>query len=254
MSMSTSTWSGRHRDKDTLRQRIWSTLKKHQATRRDPVGHIPNFIGAEIAAERLAKTDLWQGAQVVKCNPDSPHTAVRLRALVDGKTLYMAVPRLSRKKCFVELTAAALKQKDIALEEAATMGGAMRHGRLVAFGEMQAVDLVVVGCVAVASNGGRTGKGAGFADLELAMLSEYKLLVEHTPIVTTVHDLQIVDARELPMQTHDWGVDLVVTPTQCLITENNHPKPAGLDWNTLQPEQIASIPILRAWSSLQRST
>lgn len=250
--MSISTWSGRHRDKDALRQRIWSKLKKHQATRRDPVGHIPNFIGAEVAAERLARTALWQGAQVVKCNPDSPHTPVRLRALADDKTLYMAVPRLSRKKCFVELTAAALKQKNIALEEAATMGGAMRHGRLVAFDEMQVIDLVVVGCVAVAPNGGRTGKGAGFADLELAMLWEYKLLVEKIPIVTTVHDLQIVDPMELPMQSHDWGVDLVVTPTQCLLTDNHHPKPAGLDWSTLQPQQIANIPILRAWSSLQQ--
>ena len=96
--------------------------------------------------------------------------------------------------------------------------------------------------------GGRTGKGAGFADLELAMLREYELLGESTPIVTTVHDLQIVEALELPMQTHDWGLDLVVTPTQCLITENSYPKPAGLDWTTIQPEQIANIPILRAWS------
>ncbi len=251
--MSSPTWSGRHTAKDALRQRIWSTLKIHQATRRDPVGHIPNFIGADVAADRLAETELWQQAQVVKCNPDAPHTAVRLRALADGKTLYMAVPGLSRKKCFVELTAAALEAKRLALRDGATMRGAMSHGQLVAFEYMQPIDLVVVGCVAVATSGGRTGKGAGFADLELAMLRECNLISDDTPIVTTVHDLQIVDPAELPMQTHDWGLDLIVTPTQCLATANTYPKPVGLDWETLQPDQIANIPILRAWSKHRQS-
>ena len=128
------------------------------------------------------------------------------------------------------------------------MRGAMTHGRPVAFEEMQPIDLVVVGCVAAAANGGRTGKGAGFADLELAMLREYDLIADDTPIVTTVHGLQLVDAVDLPMQTHDWGLDLIVTPTQCLTTDNHHPKPAGLDWDALQSDQMANIPILRAWS------
>lgn len=244
------TWSGHHSAKDALRQKIWSILKAHNATHRDPVGHIPNFIGADIAADRLAETELWQQAKVIKCNPDSPHAAVRLRALADDKVLYMAVPRLSKKKCFVELTATALEEKGVALDDAATMDGAMLHGQLVPFEAMETIDLVVVGCVAVTMNGGRTGKGAGFADLELAMLWQCNLITEITPIVTTVHDLQLVDAAELMMQSHDWALDLIVTPTQCLRTDNTHPKPTGLDWNTIQPEQIASIPILQTWSKL----
>lgn len=246
--MSSSQWSGRHGDKDALRSRIWSTLKIQKATRRDPVGHIPNFMGANTAAERLAQTALWQQAQVVKCNPDSPHMAVRLRALADGKTLYMAVPQLSRKQCFVELTAESLAAKGVDLKTAATMRGAMMHGQLVAFEDMQAIDVVVVGCVAVALNGGRTGKGAGFADLELAMLRQCNLVSTKTPIVTTVHELQIVDAAELPMQKHDWALDLIVSPNRCLVTENHYPKPMGLDWDMIRPDQIATIPILRAWS------
>ncbi|MBT9316565.1 5-formyltetrahydrofolate cyclo-ligase [Leptothoe spongobia] len=246
--MSTLTWSGRHIAKDLLRQRVWSTLKHHNAVSRDPVGHIPDFIGADVAANCLAKTEIWQQAQVIKCNPDSPHTAVRLRALADGKILYMAVPRLSCEKCFVELKAADLEAKAVMLREAASMRGAMVHGRLVAFEEMQAIDLVVVGCVAVAANGGRMGKGAGFADLELAMLRECELISETTPIVTTVHDLQVVPASELPMQDHDWGLDLVVTPTRCLVTDNIHSKPTGLDWDRIQPDQTTNIPILGAWT------
>ncbi|MEM8611302.1 MAG: 5-formyltetrahydrofolate cyclo-ligase [Cyanobacteria bacterium P01_H01_bin.105] len=244
---STSPWSGRHTGKDILRQRIWSILTSNKATHRDPVGHIPNFIGADLAAARLADTDLWQQAQVIKCNPDSPHESVRLRALVDGKTLYMAVPRLSHKQCFVELTAAALSEKGIALKTAATMQGAMRHGRLVAFEDMMPINVVVVGCVAVTINGARIGKGAGFADLELAMLRECELISENTPIVTTIHELQIVEAAALPMQAHDWGLDLVATPTRCLTINQHHTRPKGLDWDALQPEQIANIPILQTW-------
>ncbi|NEQ51941.1 MAG: 5-formyltetrahydrofolate cyclo-ligase [Leptolyngbya sp. SIO3F4] len=246
--MSTANWSGRHSAKDALRQLIWSKLKTQKAVHRDPVGHIPNFIGADVAADRLAENELWQRAAVVKCNPDSPHTAVRLRALADGKTLYMAVPQLSCKKCFVELTGTALEVKGVDLKDAASMRGAMVHGHLVAFNEMQPVDLVVVGCVAVALNGGRTGKGAGFADLELAMLRECGLIAETTPIVTTVHDLQVVDSGELPMEHHDWGLDLIVTPTCCFVTKNTHPKPMGLDWDAIHPDQITNIPILRSWS------
>jgi hypothetical protein len=43
---------------------------------------------------------------------------------------------------------------------------------VVALDEMSPIDLVVVGCVAVARDGGRTGKGAGFADLELGLLRQ----------------------------------------------------------------------------------
>ncbi|MEO0459090.1 MAG: 5-formyltetrahydrofolate cyclo-ligase [Cyanobacteria bacterium P01_A01_bin.114] len=232
-------------NKGKLRQEIWATLKAQNAVKRDPVGHIPNFIGAEAAAERLATHPVWQQAQVIKCNPDSPHKTVRLNALKAGKLLYMAVPRLSRKKCFVQLSAADLEARNIPLSDAANMRGAMIHGRLVAFYEMQSIDLVVVGCVAASASGGRTGKGAGYADLELAMLSEFGLVQPDTPIVTTVHSLQVVPAEQLPMQTHDWALDYIVTPEKIVPTNHRYPKPQGIDWDSLQPEQIKKIPILR---------
>lgn len=243
---SPSEWSGRHGDKDRLRNQVWAVLKAQGAVRRDPVGHIPNFIGADLAAERLAAMAIWQQAQVVKCNPDSPQKPVRLRALQDGKTLYMAVPRLTRKKCFVELTAAALAVKGISLETAATMRNALIHGRLVSFEEMQPIDLVVTGCVAVSPNGGRTGKGAGFADLELAMMVQFGLVQPETPLVSTVHALQVVDADQLPMQPHDWPLDWVITPETTLETQTPYPRPIGLDWGAVQPEQYRQIPILRS--------
>lgn len=243
--LSQTEWSGRHPEKDRLRTEVWSRLKQARASVRDPVGHIPNFVGAEQAADRLTMLPIWQQAQVIKCNPDSPQTFVRLRALQAGKRLYMAVPRLSQRRCFVELSAAALQQRQIPLQQAATMKTALQVGRLVGFDEMAAIDLVVVGCVAVTRQGGRTGKGAGFADLELAMLREFGLVQETTPIVTTVHPLQIVDNAHLPMQPHDWALSWIVTPTEVIETHSTHPPPSGLDWETIRPDQYQKIPILR---------
>ncbi|HEY9675537.1 MAG TPA: 5-formyltetrahydrofolate cyclo-ligase [Waterburya sp.] len=239
-----TTWTGYHPDKDKLRAEIWALLKQQEVAIRDPFGHIPNFVGAQKAAERLAALPIWQQAKAIKCNPDSPQIPVRLRALQDGKRLYMAVPRLTNTHCFVELTAEDLQQRNITLEDAAIARKALAYGRLVSFEEMQAIDLVMVGCVAVTPNGGRTGKGAGFADLELAMLKEFGLVQSDTPIVTTVHSLQIVEEERLPMQAHDWALNWIITPDEVIETNTSYLRPAGLDWETIRPEQYQKIPIL----------
>jgi len=68
------------------------------------VGKIPNFLGAEAAADQLAALSAWEAAQVIKANPDKAQRAVRARALTEGKVLYMAVPRLADELPFYLLT------------------------------------------------------------------------------------------------------------------------------------------------------
>jgi 5-formyltetrahydrofolate cyclo-ligase len=239
-------WSGHHPAKDRLRTLVWARLQTEGAAVGEPVGHIPRFVGSEQAAARLAAHPAWQQATVIKCNPDAAQAPVRRRALQEGKVLYMAVPRLTQEHCFVLLTAAALRQRGIPLHVAATHRGAMQHGRLVAWGEMRRIDLVVVGCVAVSRDGGRTGKGAGFADLELGMLRQCGLIQADTPIVTTVHPVQIVESGQLPMLPHDWSLTWIVTPDEAIATRSQRPQPTGLLWEQLRPEQLGTIPILRA--------
>jgi 5-formyltetrahydrofolate cyclo-ligase len=238
-------WSGRDQDKDRLRSDVWTELEQTGAARGNPFGHIPSFKGAEAAAARLAGLPVWQRARVIKCNPDSAQIPVRLRALQEGKKLYMAVPRLAQESCFVELTAEALQAKGVDLATAATHQGATKHGRLVGFEEMEPIDLVVVGCVAVARDGGRTGKGAGFADLELGMLRQFGLIGPDTPIVATVHPVQVVEPVRLPMQSHDWALTWIVTPEEVIETQVNRPQPEGLIWERIQPDQLETIPVLR---------
>jgi 5-formyltetrahydrofolate cyclo-ligase len=250
----TAAWSGHDAAKDRLRSLVWAQLQAQGAAVGDPIGHIPRFVGAEQAAVRLAALPVWQQAPVIKCNPDAVQAPVRWRALQDGKVLYMAVPRLTHRRCFVRLTAAALQQQDIPLEVAALHRGAMQYGQLVGFDEMVPIALVVVGCVAVARDGGRTGKGAGFADLELGMLRQLGLVQATTPIVTTVHPLQIVESGQLPMRAHDWSLTWIVTPEEAIATQSIRPQPPGLLWDRVRPAQYTTIPVLRTLRADHAST
>jgi 5-formyltetrahydrofolate cyclo-ligase len=84
--------------------------------------------------------------------------------------------------------------------------------------------------------------GTHNADIEVALLQEAGLISDATTIVTTVHDLQIVEG-DLPETAHDFSVDVIVTPTQ--VIECGPPRrPAGILWSELDPAKIAAIPAL----------
>ncbi|MAT17927.1 MAG: 5-formyltetrahydrofolate cyclo-ligase [Leifsonia sp.] len=237
-------WVGRNPAKDELREQIWSALESAGAVDGDPRGSIPDFEGADRAAARLASLDIWKQATVIKCTPDACQAPIRLRALQEGKLLYMAYPQLVVYPCFLELDAAELTRNGVAFETASTMEGAIEHGRLVPFDEMRHIDIVNVGSVAVTPAGGRTGKGAGFADLELALLRDAGLVDESTAICTTVHPLSVVDDALLPMTPTDSTVDYIVTETETLRATSPQSGPTGIQWDLLEADQIESIPIL----------
>src|SRR5438552_15731178 len=85
----------------------------------------PTFPGAERAAERLPESPEWKAATRLKCNPDAAQRPVRLRALREGKLVFMAVPRLREERCFLRLDPAKLGHR---VAEAATIAGAARLG------------------------------------------------------------------------------------------------------------------------------
>ncbi|MEZ4660384.1 MAG: hypothetical protein R2911_22735 [Caldilineaceae bacterium] len=81
------------------------------------------------------------------------------------------------------------------------------------------------------------------------MLRQLGLVQPNTPIVTTVHSIQVVDGARLPMLSHDWSLTHIVTPDAVIETRVQRVQPAGLEWDKIQPEQIASIPILQKLDS-----
>jgi 5-formyltetrahydrofolate cyclo-ligase len=239
-------WAGRNSDKDALRKDIWGTLET-TAVNIGPVwSRIPNFAGADLAAWNLAQVRAWKAARVVKCNPDPPQIPVRLRALYDGKIVYAPVPELTRGFPFVRLDPVVLKAKGVEFETAATAQGFLTHGEPVEFEAMEFLDFVVVGCVAVTRAGGRTGKGGGFADLELGIFRELGKIDANTPITTTVHSSQVVDDRRLPMMGHDSALHFIATEAELIDTHTPYAQPAGVDWDRVQPDQYENIPFLKA--------
>jgi 5-formyltetrahydrofolate cyclo-ligase len=238
--------------KAELRQEVWAQMSAAGVTRfPGAAGRIPNFIGAEAAAERLRATEIWQQAAAVKANPDSAQLPVRQRALEDGKTVFMAVPRLAEPEPFFALDPAHLIEPP---RKAASIRGASRSARRVALDELSPVDLVVMGCVAVGEDGARLGKGGGFADLEYALAAAAGLIGPKTVCVTTVHDIQVLDAGLVPVTEHDIPVDFVITPDRvidCRAGRGSRPQ-AGIRWQDLTEEKVAAIPLLAARRAARR--
>jgi 5-formyltetrahydrofolate cyclo-ligase len=227
--------------KQDVRERVWRAMDVHGAARFPGTrGRIPNFAGAERAALRLAELPEWRRARVVKINPDAPQLSVRRLALREGKLVYMAVPRLRALACFVELDPTRLGPR---CPRAATIAGAAEHGRPVELGQMRPVDVIVCGSVGVNGRGVRVGKGGGFSDLEYGLLVERALVTERTPVVTTVHPLQIVPAP-IDIRPHDLVLDRIVTPEGVLSCGGGLPRPRGIYWEYLDEAMIGAVPVL----------
>jgi 5-formyltetrahydrofolate cyclo-ligase len=237
------------RAKDVARSQVWDALVREQAAQLNVHGKIPAFLGADVAADRLAALPVWERARVVKAVPDRAQLPVRARALAEGKLVYMAVPKLATAQPFRLLDPLHLT---VSPDHAAAHETAMRVGQPVGVEEMRPVDLVVCGSVAVNRHGARLGKGAGYADLEVALLVEAGLLTDATTIVTTVHPLQILD-QDLPESRHDFRVDVIVTPDE-VITCTPPRRPTGLYWDDLPTQKINAIPILQKLAEVRRES
>jgi 5-formyltetrahydrofolate cyclo-ligase len=178
----------------------------------------------------LAELPEWRAALAVKANPDAPQLPVRRRALDEGKRVYMAVPRLRDETPF------------LLLRDDATIKA--RAARRIEVDEVEHLDLVVCGTVAVNREGVRVGKGGGYSDLEFALLVERGSIDDATTIATTVHPLQVLD-EELPETEHDFRVDAIVTPEETVRTSGGN-RPPGILWAHLDDAKVEAIPVLAA--------
>ena len=188
-------------DKEILRKKIWNAFPKSSYKR------IPNYTGAVKAADNLGNTVEWLNSRIIFSSPDSAQIKVREYALLDEKTLIMATPKLNNGYLII-------KPKDVKdqTNTAATIKGAFKFGESIK--KIPKIDLVVEGSVAVDLTGGRLGKGGGFADQEISHLLKIKSITKDTPIVTLVHETQIID--EVPREAHDEKINMIVTPERII--------------------------------------
>lgn len=198
-------------NKEQIRNRIWSLMESSGiAAFPQPVfGRIPNFKGALQASQKLRETEMWKKSNVVFSNPDYAQKYCREFALKDEKILLMATPRL-REGYLI------LKPEDVKGREefASTIKGAFKYGKKAE--KLPKADLVITGSVAVDIKGNRIGKGGGYGDREISRLRQERCIDENTPIVTTVHDMQIIEDFSELVEEHDVKITHIVTPTRIL--------------------------------------
>ena len=232
------------RSKEEVRRHVWKILReKGAALPPFPIeGRIPNFKGAKETTERLTSTPEWKRASVVKVNPDSPQRWVRLKALEEGKLLIMPTPRI--RQGFLLLDPSKIPKR--LYSKASTIRGAFIYGMKLDTVDkllnINNIDLIVEGSVAVDEEGRRIGKGEGYGDIEYGILSELSL-VGNAPVYSTVHDLQVLPPP-IPQDPWDVPLNASFTPSRELRFETPK-RPKGILWNLLDPKKLEEIPLLR---------
>ncbi|XP_072202680.1 methenyltetrahydrofolate synthase domain-containing protein isoform X3 [Excalfactoria chinensis] len=232
--------------KGDIRQKVWDYLETSGlAEFPRPVYHrIPNFKGSHQACCSIKELDVFNRANEIKVDPDKPLEGVRLAALQARKTLLVPTPRL-RSGLFNKIVPPPGATKET-LRICATSQGIKEYSVPVGLDGKARVDLVVVGSVAVSEKGWRIGKGEGYADMEYAMMVSMGAVMEDTPVITIVHDCQVVDIAEELLGDHDLTVDYILTPTRTIKTNCKRPKPHGILWHKVSYEMLGKIPILKS--------
>ncbi|XP_039931111.1 methenyltetrahydrofolate synthase domain-containing protein isoform X1 [Hirundo rustica] len=235
-----------------IREKVWEYLEASGLAEfpRPVRGRIPNFKGSLQACSSLGELDVFSRAREVKVDPDKPLEGARLAALQARKTLLVPTPRL-RTGLFNRIVPPPGASKEI-LRRCATSQGVKDYSVPVGLDGKAQVDLVVVGSVAVSEKGWRIGKGEGYADMEYAMMVSMGAVREDTPVVTIVHDCQVLDIAEELLGDHDLTVDYILTPTRTIQTNCKRPKPQGIMWHKVSSEMLGKIPILRTLRSRER--
>ncbi|NXG62884.1 MTHSD protein, partial [Hemiprocne comata] len=236
--------------KQDVRQKVWDYLESSGLAEFPRPVHrrIPNFKGSHQACCSIKELDVFNRASEVKVDPDKPLEGVRLAVLQARKTLLVPTPRL-RTGLFNRIVPPSGATKEI-LRICATSQGIKEYSVPVGLDGKAQVDLVVVGSVAVSEKGWRIGKGEGYADMEYAMMVSMGAVQEDTPVITIVHDCQVLDIAEELLGDHDLTVDYILTPTRTIKTNCKRPKPRGIIWHKASylcyHEMLEKIPILKS--------
>jgi 5-formyltetrahydrofolate cyclo-ligase len=232
-------------DKQSAREAVWDRLDRERlaAFPFPPHGRIPNFRGARRAAQRLFELAPWRDARRIKVNPDSPQAHVREEALRRGIVVYVPTPRLTGG--FKKLDPARIPPKEYG--KAARRANWHLYAEEVPLAAMPQLDAIVAGSVAVTRDGRRAGKGAGYSDLEFAILRE--LGHRPVPVATTVHAVQIVEG--FPSEPNDLPLAAIATPEETITIDSPPPAPEGIDWKRLSEQDLEAMPILRELRTLR---
>ncbi|XP_024521970.1 5-formyltetrahydrofolate cyclo-ligase-like protein COG0212 [Selaginella moellendorffii] len=229
----------------TIRKKVWD-LVAGQRVVKSPKNRTPNFEGAAIAAHKLGELSAFRDAKVVNVGPEVAQAPVRLMTLRERKKLIVPCLRRLVKEFLAEVDPNDMTQEELDALTDEELGLPTKPLQLSPKAAFE-VDLVVLGSVAVdPKTGARIGDGQGLEDLNYALLRYMEAIDSSTPVVTTVHEKQLVD--DIPvekMMCYDVPADIICTPERTIFTSRSFLKPDGIFWESLQPEKLSRIHALQ---------
>jgi len=240
--------------KDLLRKKVWTKLREvavpDSRFRFDFSMYIPDFEGSGECTKRIREMDLWMNMRTSFITPDNCLIELRKWGILDGKTVVL--PTYGLKGPFFMYTRKEVPegQEDFA----ATLDGTLKYGKPIGLAEIKELghfDMVVTGASAVNLEGVRYGKGHGYFDLEWGMFSSIGVIDENTPLLTVVHDCQVID-QKLPVSLYDSITDYIITPTRIIKIERHKTKPKGVLWNKLRKGMLKEMPPLQELKEMQK--
>lgn len=230
-----------------LRRGVWDDLQA--VARPDSRFHmrfsefIPDFEGSEQAVERLLAHAACRGVRHAFVTPDNSLVLLRQRLLAEGVGLVVSSYNMARGFWYL-----APGEVPPALTRfAAWLDGLEHFGvplTLKALAALGRFDLVATGAAAVATSGVRYGRGHGWFDLEWRLFGELGLVDDRTPIVTLVHEVQVLEQALYP-SPDDVLVDHIVTPARVIDIGARPPRPRRIDWSRVDEAQVLATPALR---------
>uniref|UniRef100_A0A182MNF5 5-formyltetrahydrofolate cyclo-ligase n=1 Tax=Anopheles culicifacies TaxID=139723 RepID=A0A182MNF5_9DIPT len=234
------------------RMEVWSAMKplfpQGSALSRYVNRKIPLFPHAEQTAERLAETPEFKDAKNIKVNIDMAQESVKLQVLKANKTLFVA-PSQKSDYLYAKIKVPGSLEEVPLVQQRRIVKMLADEDTYEELGidQTEALDMIVVGCVAVSERGQRIGKGNGYVDLEIGILQTLGLITPKTVIATTVADEQVY--KELPaelFQKYDFTVDLIVTPTRVIrVDPRPDPRAIGVQWGLLSSRRLDVVRVLR---------
>ncbi|ADU32388.1 5-formyltetrahydrofolate cyclo-ligase [Evansella cellulosilytica] len=228
------------RNKQDIREDIWKKMMEEKVGRFPfPLkGRIPNFKGAEKAAQFVFEMEEYKQAKVVKVNPDSPQLPIRAQVIKDGKILLVPTPRLKDGFIFVDPANVPPGEE----KKASSLKNIHQYGKVIPLSQLPEIDLFFAGSVALHHDGRRIGKGEGYADREYAILRE--LGNREIPVIGTAHSVQIV-SEDMPKDEYDLTCDWIATENELIKTNSPYEKPKGIIWSEVTDEEMNEMPVLR---------
>lgn len=229
---------------ETIRRQVWLQL---QAIARpdsrfhwDFASFIPDFEGSEMCCEQVCQTALYQDSVVLFVTPDNSLMDFRGRCLLDGKTLIIPTYGITRGFFLLERSKVPQGQEAFA----ATLDGLESFGRPCNLSALPGPELLVSGASVINREGVRVSPGPSYFDLEWLILSAAGLVEEGTPIMTVIHDCQLVDLAFKP-SSFAVAADWIITPTLTYRTGQAYTRPTPAVIRDLPWEIIQDVPLLQ---------